>query len=171
MFFDSWGELARVVIVGSLGYLSSIILLRISGKRTLAKMNAFDFLVTVALGSVLASMLLNSSVTYLEGITAFLVLIGGQFVITQLSMRSQRFLHLIKSDPTLIFHRGHFLSGPMRRERVAEVEVRTAIRRSGHLSLDEVEAVILETDGSFSVLSRSDANPSSLENVSGFDDV
>jgi uncharacterized membrane protein YcaP (DUF421 family) len=64
MFFDSWDGLLRVVVVGILAYTGLVLLLRISGKRTLSKMNAFDFVVTVALGSTLATILLSSDVAW-----------------------------------------------------------------------------------------------------------
>ena len=53
MFFNSWYDLFRVVVVGTLAYAALMVILRTSGKRTLAKLNAFDFIVTVALGSTL----------------------------------------------------------------------------------------------------------------------
>ena len=51
MFFDSWFGLLRVLVVGALAYAALILFLRVSGKRTLTKLNAFDLVVTVALGS------------------------------------------------------------------------------------------------------------------------
>ncbi len=68
MFFGSWQDLLRVAVVGSLAYFGLVALLRISGKRTLAKMNAFDFLVTVAMGSILATALLSRDVELAEAI-------------------------------------------------------------------------------------------------------
>lgn len=53
MFFDGWSDLLRILVVGSLAYAGLVGFLRVSGKRTLAKMNAFDLVVTVALGSTL----------------------------------------------------------------------------------------------------------------------
>jgi uncharacterized membrane protein YcaP (DUF421 family) len=74
MFFDSWFGLLRVVVVGTLAYVALVVLLRASGKRTLAKLNAFDLIVTVALGSTLATVLLSKSVALLEGLVAFILL-------------------------------------------------------------------------------------------------
>ena len=82
MFFDSWLGLLRVGVVGSLAYLALVLLLRVSGKRTLSKMNAFDFVVTVALGSTLATVLLSKDVALAEGVVAFTLLIGAQYLIT-----------------------------------------------------------------------------------------
>ena len=71
MFFNGWIGLARVILVGAFAYFGLIILLRISGKRTLSKMNVFDLIVTVALGSTLATVLLSKDIALAEGITAF----------------------------------------------------------------------------------------------------
>ena len=83
-----------------------LLLLRVSGKRTLTKMNAFDLVVTVALGSTLATVLLTKSVALAEGITAFVLLIFLQFVLTWLFVRSQAASRLVKSEPTLLVYQG-----------------------------------------------------------------
>ncbi len=68
MFYDGWLGLVRFLVVGTCGYLALVALLRVSAKRTLAKLNAFDFVVTVALGSTLATVLLSSTVALAEGL-------------------------------------------------------------------------------------------------------
>lgn len=153
MFFDSWMGLLRVGVMGVLAYAALIVLLQVSGKRTLSKMNAFDFIVTVALGSTLATVLLSETVALIEGVTAFALLIGMQYAITWLSVRSGTVRKLVKSEPSLLFHDGAFLEQVMTRERVTQDEVRAAVRQQGKSSMAEVNAVILETDGTFSVLS------------------
>ncbi|MEX2535160.1 MAG: YetF domain-containing protein [Trueperaceae bacterium] len=164
-------QLGRILLVGPLAYLLVIVLLRASGKRTLSKMNAFDFIVTIALGSMLATIILDDDISLLEGGVALTVLILGQLVITFLSSRSKTFMSLVKAQPTLIYHRGNYLEDVLERERVAQEEVLAAARRAGHQSLSTVDAVVLESDGTFSVLT---ANHDSLQipNVDseGFDD-
>lgn len=46
--FDSWAEILRVMIIGSVSYGALVALLGASGKRTVGQLNAFDFIVTVA---------------------------------------------------------------------------------------------------------------------------
>ena len=161
MFFDGWMGLGRVVIVGALAYIGLVALLRVSGKRTLSKMNAFDLVVTVALGSTLATILLSNDVALAEGLVAFALLIGMQLTITWLSVRSRTVRQLVKAEPSLLVHRGELLLQAMRRERVTEAEVLAAIRAQGIGSLDEAESVVLETDGSFSAIRRSSSAPPS----------
>lgn len=166
MFFDSWLDLGRVAVVGLFAYVAMIVCLRVSGKRTLSKWNAFDFVITIALGSILASVLLSKDVSLAEGVFGAALLIGLQFVITLLSVRYRGLERLVKAQPTLLFNQGRFLQPAMVSQRVTETEIRAAIRRSGVAAMEEIEAVVLETDGSFSVIKRT-------ENVSrtALDDV
>lgn len=173
MFFNGWAALARTVIVGVAAYAALVVLLRVSGKRSLSKMNAFDFVVTVALGSTLATVLLSKEVALAEGALAFALLLFLQFGITWLSVRSQIVSRLVKSEPRLLFHQGQFLEKAMKDERVNEEEVRQAVRSQGHVSLEMVAAVVLETDGSFSVMQQPEQRmaASALSNVSNFPDM
>ena len=157
MFFNGWDNIVRTVIVGVLAYAALIVLLRISGKRTLSKMNAFDLVVTVALGSTLATILLSQDVALAEGVAAFVTLIGLQYSIAALSVRSATVREVVKSNPQLLFYRGDFLDSALRRERVTRAEVYAAIRSQGIADLVNVEAVVLETDGSFTTLKCSSA--------------
>ncbi|MEX0760714.1 MAG: YetF domain-containing protein [Tistlia sp.] len=152
MFFDSWYDLLRIMVVGACAYLGLILLLRATGKRTLSKMNAFDLIVTVALGSTLATVLLSGDVSLSEGLLAFALLCGLQYAVAWLSVRSERFQGLIKAEPSLLFFRGRYLEATLRRERVTHEEILAAVRAQGFAELSAVAAVVLETDGSFSVV-------------------
>jgi uncharacterized membrane protein YcaP (DUF421 family) len=153
MFFDDWFGIVRTLVVGACAYLLVLLLHRISGKRTLSKLNAFDLVVTVSLGSTLATVLLSESVALAEGAAALILLIGLQFVVTWLSVRSKTFSRIIKSEPTLLVRQGELLPEAMKSERVVEAEIRQAVRRAGLPGIKQASAVILETDGSFSVIS------------------
>ncbi len=167
MWFDTWTGLGRVLVISPLAYLALVLMLRVSGKRTLSKMNAFDFIVTIALGSTLATILLSRDVALAEGVLALGLLIALQFVITWLSVRSSAVRQIVKDDPALLFYRGEFLRETLRRERVTESEVVAAARQSGVATLDDLDAVVLETDGSMSVMqSAKSSDRSTLRNVS-----
>ncbi|RYE29328.1 MAG: DUF421 domain-containing protein [Sphingobacteriaceae bacterium] len=152
IFFDNWESIQRTLIIGVLAYLSLILMLKISGKRTLSQMKEFDFIVTVALGSTLASVLLTKDVTLSDGITALGLLIFLQYILAVTSVRSKRFSKLISSEPTLIFFQGNFLEKALKKERVTEAEVRSILRSQQITALEEVEAVVMESNGQFSVV-------------------
>lgn len=152
MFFESWSGLLRVLVIAPLAYGALVVILRISGKRTLAKLNAFDLVVTVALGSTLATVLLSKSVALAEGVTALVVLVTLQWAVAWASVRSDRFGDFVRSEPTLLLRDGCFLDGALRSQRVRRDEVLAALRSSGVASPEGAAAVILETDGSISVI-------------------
>ncbi|MFC3041119.1 DUF421 domain-containing protein [Virgibacillus xinjiangensis] len=166
MFFNGWEAIGRTLLVGLLAYIGLVLFLRVSGKRTLSKMNAFDLVVTVALGSTLATILLNQKVSLVQGLTAFFVLIGMQYMIAALSVRSTVVSRLIKSKPQLLYYQGQYLRTAMKKARVLEVEILQAARSDGIGSMDEVHAVVLETDGRISIIKNdSYQGRSTLTNV------
>ena len=167
-FFLNWSELGRTILIGISAYLILVLLLRTSGKRTLTKLNAFDLVVTVALGSTLASTIMSKSTALAEGATAFVVLVLLQFAITFLSVRFKAFSNLVKAEPRLLLLDGQFLDKALMDERVTRGEVRAAARSSGVASLSSVHAIVLETDGSLSVIkSGGDSDDSAMEGVKG----
>lgn len=165
MFFDDAYGLVRVAVVGTLTYASLLGLLRISGKRTLAKMNAFDLVVTVALGSTLATALLTETVSYLEGLFGLAILIALQYGIAYVCVRSDRARGWIKSQPRCLLREGSLLPEALRQERITEGEVFAALRQAGMRSPCDADAVVLETDGSLSVLPRGEGEATVLQGI------
>lgn len=155
MWFDSWSDVLRVLLVGGAAYATLLLLLRIAGKRTLAKLNAFDFIVTVALGSTLAAVLLNSSVAWVEGLAALTVLVLLQLLVALVTSRVPGARNLVTARPTVLLQDGRLDEAALRSSRIAPAEVRQAVRGSGHGDLSQMAAVVLETDGSLSVIPRS----------------
>ncbi|MFT6465182.1 MAG: uncharacterized membrane protein YcaP (DUF421 family) [Halopseudomonas sp.] len=162
VFFDSWATLLRTLVVAVLAYVVLIAFLRISGKRTLSKMNAFDLIVTVALGSTLATVLLSKDVALAEGALAFAMLIGLQFVVTWSSVRARWVRRWVTGEPRLLYYRGEMLDQALRNARVTVDEIEAAVRASGMAMLAQVESVVLETDGSFSVIKAREGQPPSV---------
>jgi len=151
MLFQNWEGIVRTVLVGVLAYIVLVAFLRILGKRTLAKLNAFDLGVTVALGSTLSAILLQESVALAEGATALLLLMLLQFAVTYTSVRSPAFASFVRSEPTLLVHDGKPCSQAMKRERITEDEAMSAIRSKGGHLLSDAQTVVLESDGTISV--------------------
>ncbi len=164
--FAGWASFGRTLLLTALGYVALLVLLRVSGKRTLAKMNVFDFVFIVALGSTLASTILSTDVTLADGVLALSTLIALQVLLSWLCTRSHLLDRVINGEPALLLHRGRFLRDAMGRERVTEEELRTAVRNVGLGSLEEVDSVVLETDGTFSVVwQKTEGESSSLSDV------
>jgi uncharacterized membrane protein YcaP (DUF421 family) len=152
MWFDSWSQVARVVVAGASAYAALVLSLRISGKRTLSKLNAFDFVVTVALGSTLATIALSSDVAVTEGVVAFAVLVAAQYLVARASVHLHGFRRLVRSEAVVLVRDGELLSDRMAAERITTEEIHQAIRNSSLGGLELVAAVVLETDGTLSVV-------------------
>lgn len=166
MYFENLEGLARVALASVAAYAGLVIVLRISGKRSLAKLNAFDFVVTVAFGSTLATIILSKDVPLAEGLLALVMLAALQFLVSSLSVRFLRVNEAVRSSPTCLVRDGHVLEAELRRQRVTRSEVAAAIRKEGVGQIENVAALVLETDGSFSVIRRAEAGSlSALDGV------
>jgi uncharacterized membrane protein YcaP (DUF421 family) len=165
MFFTSWASIAHIVVLGILSYLAMVGIIRLIGKRALSKFDAFDFIVTVALGSLLANIIVSKNVTLADGLTAIVVLLGAQYAMVLLSCRWTVFENLMRSEPSLLFYRGQFLKDMMNREKVTEKEVVSAMRMAGIPAIEDVEAVVLERDGTLSAMPKQETNATTLRDV------
>jgi len=165
MFFDNLFGLLRVVVVSTLAYAWLVFVLRVSGKRSLAKLNAFDLVITVALGSTLATVLLSKDVAFVEGALAFVMLAALQWVVTRLSLAWPPFKDIVRSRPRLLVENGAYRDAAMKSERVTRADVNEAIRSQGFGRLQDVGAVVLETDGSMSIIARSSSKLDLLADV------
>lgn len=156
-FFDGWTGIVRILLIGPLAYAVLIAVLRIMGKRTLSQLNAFDLVVTVAIGSMLASIIMSADIALAEGFAALFLLIGLQYCVAWTSVRSSTVRNFVKSEPTILVWRGEFQERAMHQQRVTHDEVRAAMRKEGMDALSKVASVVLETDGSFSVIAVGNA--------------
>ncbi|MFL5539187.1 MAG: DUF421 domain-containing protein [Longimicrobiaceae bacterium] len=171
VFFRGFGPLGRTLVVGFLAYAALVLLLRLSGKRAIAKMNIFDFVVVVALGSAFATIVVDPSIDLATGLAALVLLVAVQYGVSWATAHSKKLERWVNGEPELLFYRGEFMRTTMKSHRVTEEEVRSAIRMAGHGRLDAVYAVVLETDGVFSVVPNAGTwEHDVMDDVAGYPD-
>ncbi|MGB6230288.1 MAG: YetF domain-containing protein [Litorimonas sp.] len=152
--------IARVLIATSLTYFFVILLMRISGKRTVARMNSFDWILNVAMGSLAASAILTP-----EDLPASLLgmatMVGLQWLLTRLTFRYPAFSKWIKEEPALVVSNGVMDRRAMSRARINEDEIMGEVRKAGLTSIDRVGAMTFEPSGAVSVIESEDGLPRS----------
>ncbi len=153
MFFDNWFSLLRILVLGTATYGLLVLYVRLFGKRTLSKLSAFDLVVTVALGSTLSSVIISKEVKLADGALALLLLCTLQFAVAYLLVRSPRAERLAKSEPRLLYFQGRFIDEAMAAEMITTDDISAAVRSEGIADFAAVTAVVLEADGSLSVIS------------------
>ncbi|MGQ2984168.1 DUF421 domain-containing protein [Flavobacterium sp.] len=154
IFFKDWGSIKDVALCSVIAFLTLFILIRISGKRTLAKLNAFDFIVTVTLGSTLSSMIL-AKVTLTEGAVALTIIVIMQYALAWLAASNKGLEKAINSKPSLLYYDGNYIEDEMKREGITKEEILAEIRSFRLERMEDVKAVVLELNGHFSVIKRS----------------
>ena len=172
--FSSWERLATIAVGALFFYFVIVSLVRLLGKRTTSQMNNFDWIITIAVGSLAASGILLKNVTLLDAFFAIAMLGLLQWMTTWLVIRSNLVARLVKAEPTLLTHKGRFLEDAMKRTRVSREEILSTLRAEGITDCDGANWVILETNGEMSVIPRQEMSiedVDTLEGVNGCDDI
>ena len=156
MFFDdnmTLDLLVRALVLGPLTVAWVIVAVRIVGLRSFSKMTAFDFVVTVAIGSLLANAAVASEwPAFIQSALAILAILAVQAGLAWLRRTSDAAREALSNDPVVLFRNGKFERDTMARVRVAEDDIWAKMREANVLELGKVRAVVLETTGDISVL-------------------
>lgn len=169
-WFDASLRTCLHILLSTVGaYAVLIFLVRLNGLRTFSKMSSFDFAVTVATGSVFATILTGKSVSLLEGSAAFASLIGVQALIAFLRRKIPAAKSLVDNKPLLLMRGSEVLHANLAKGRITQSDLRAKLREANVLNYEQVRAVVLESTGDISVLHSdgSDAkfDPALLEDV------
>lgn len=141
-----------MVIISTVGiYLALIIFTRLSGVRTFSKMSSFDFAVTVAIGSLIASTILTKSPPLFQAIVAM----GALFII-QMSIAGLRetsvVRNLVDNEPILLMNGSEMLEANMKKAKVTRNDLLGKLREANVTQFKQIKAVVMETTGDISVL-------------------
>lgn len=157
-------ELLLVVVSAVAVLLGAIAFIRINGLRSLSKMSSFDFVVTVAFGSILATVAATSA-SLVHGLVAFAALLGTQRIVALLRTAS-KLEGYIDNRPLLLMDGARILRSNFQHARVTEDDLLAKLREANVTSLDQVLAVVLESTGDVSVLhGEGPLDPDVLEGV------
>ena len=173
MFFDNdaLDLLARAVLLSALSLGWVIFVVRVIGLRTFSKMTAFDFVATVATGSLLAGACQATTwVEFAQPTLAISALLGSQYVVARCRLASDGFEQVVENEPVLLMRDGVILEKALNRTRVARADLVAKLREANVLDYTQVRAVVLETTGNISVLHGEALAQELLEGVQRKDD-
>ncbi|MBA16062.1 MAG: DUF421 domain-containing protein [Sphingomonas sp.] len=143
-----------------------VLVVRCVGLRAFSKMTAFDFVVTLAVGSLLATAATASGWSaFAQALVAIVLLLGAQASLAGLRRYSKTAEKALGNEPLLLMRHGEFDETAMRKSRVARSDIIAKLREANALDLSRVHAVVLETTGDISVLHGDHCDPVLLENV------
>tara|TARA_R110002124_G_scaffold287324_1_gene472885 strand:- start:11432 stop:11953 length:522 start_codon:yes stop_codon:yes gene_type:complete len=161
LFTTTWTSIALMAITALGIYISVILLTRISGKRSFSKMSSFDFAMTVAVGSIIATTILSSTVNLTEGVFGLVIVYFLQISIA-LARRNKFIENIVDNTPLLLMDGEKILDNNLRKARVSESDLRSKLREANVTQLSQVRAVIFETTGDISVLHSQEDQPIDL---------
>lgn len=143
----------RGLVLTALAMVWVVILVRCNGLRSFSKMTNFDFVMTVAVGSMLAGAGQSTSWSeFGQTLAAMASLFLVQYLSARFRKASDRFEALMQNKPVVLMRDGEMIDNALVETRVAKDDLVAKLREANVLDFAEVRAVILETTGDISVL-------------------
>lgn len=144
----------EILIRGSLMYWFLFVIFRFVLRRNAGSAGITDILFVVLLGDAAQNAMIGDGQTVADGATLIATLVGWNYLLDYLGCHFSLVSRLTDAPPVLMVRNGRLQGGNMRREHITEKELRAKLRSSEVEKLDEVKAMYLEGDGSFSVLKK-----------------
>ena len=157
-FFTGWAALYGPVVTAVVMYPVLVALIRLFGKRSTSEMNNFDWIVTVAIGALMASSIAFAEVTVAMAVAVIVLLLCLQWAVTRVVERNRTVERIVQEDASVLIFRGQVLEDVVERERVSTKEMDAAIRQAGLSRREDVYALILESNAAFSVVPMGEAS-------------
>lgn len=157
--------IAKVVVTVLAIFAIVILITKISGLRTFAKISSFDFASTIAVGSIIATIILNPEQSILKGGVALATILGFQSLFTYLVRKSSAFENAFTNKPMLIMRNGIILKENLHNTNLSEEDLIAKLREANVLNFEDVKAAILETTGDVSVLHTNDSDKKLMDNL------
>lgn len=159
-------ELIRIAVRAFMIYLVVLILIRLSGKRSVGNFTAFDLLVAMLVGDVVDESIYGD-VSMLEGITAVGSLMIYHMVNRFLGSRSAFIERLTAGAPVVLVQNGQIIQPALKRELMHESELMASLRMQQVDRLEDVQQAVLETSGEISVQPVPAARPVTQRDLPG----
>ena len=137
-------------------YIFTVLITRIAGKRTFAKMSSLDFAVTIAMGSILADAVNNPLDSLMPAFVSLSILALIQVIFAKFRSSSDSFENAISNTPIMLMKDGKIFNENLKRALVSKADLMGKLREANVLQLSQVKAVVFETTGDISVLHTTD---------------
>jgi len=146
-----WWEL---VVRGAAVYLFLLILLRLTGKRQVGQLSPFDLVLLLVLSNAVQNSMNAGDNSLVGGLISATTLVALNYGVGFLTFSSKKFELLVEGRPQVLAHDGKLFDEVMRSAQLTHHELGAALRQAGCATVEETRSVILENNGSISVIPR-----------------
>lgn len=149
-----------VILVRSLAsFFIIFILARILGKSQISQLTFFDYVIGITIGNMAASVGIDSSVEFLNGIIGLLVYTSLSIILAFGAIKSYRFRKIVEGSPTILIKEGKVLEKNLLKSKLTYNDLMVGLREKNAFKLSEIELAVLETDGQMSVMKKAEYEP------------
>lgn len=141
------------VIKGAVVYLFLLIIFRIMGRRSMAEITTFDFILVLIIGEATQQALLGNNYSITNALVVIIVLVGVDLLLTFVKGKFDIFDKMIEGAPLILVDKGMMLKVRMKKAGIEEDDILEAARMlHGLQEMKQIKYAVLERDGNISII-------------------
>ncbi|MFX0550115.1 DUF421 domain-containing protein [Hathewaya histolytica] len=152
-------DIIDIILRSIISVLVLFILTRLMGKKQIAQLNFFDYVVGISIGSISANFAVDENISYIHGLIAILTYGLIPIIVSYISVRSLWARKIVEGTPTILIQNGKILEDNLKKSKVTLNDVLEECRLNGIFDISTVEFAILETSGKVSIELKSENQP------------
>lgn len=160
-----WGELLDVLLRSLVSIIVLFILAKLMGKRQLAQLTFFDYVIGISIGSIAAAFAIDREIDYEHGLAGMVIYALFAILLSIITYKSVKASELIIGSPAILIQNGRLMEENLRKSKIHINDVLEECRVKGAFNIDDIEYAILETSGEISVLLKSQKLPLTPEDL------
>ncbi len=157
--------LLEIVLRTGVVYFLVLIGIRLSGKREVGQMTPFDLTLLLLLSNSVQNAMTGPDTSVSGGAVAAATLLILNYLVAEVAGMNRRFRKFIQGQPSLLVHNGEIIAAHMAREHVTMDSLQASLREHGVATYKDAALVVLEVDGSMSVLKYDDIAPTATTHL------
>ena len=158
--------MTTIIIRTILLYFTLIVSMRFMGKRQIGEVQISEFIITIMLSEIAATPILDQNVPLRHAVTAIVLLLSIELLVSYLLIKSSRLKRLVCGTPSILIQRGRLNQRELRKNRVDIEELFSELRQKGYSSISDINYAILEENGQLSVFPYAAKSPAAAKDLS-----
>lgn len=151
--------ITELVLRLAIAFITLLVLARLIGRKEISQMTFFNFISAISIGTLGASLAIDSSISITNGIIALVTWSAFTIIIGFIDIKSAKFRYTIEGQPKILIKKGQIMEEELRKERLDIDALNVLLRKKNVFAVSEVDYAILEIDGTLSVMKKEPVQP------------
>ena len=152
-------DFLQMLFTSTFSFIVLFIISKLMGKKQIAQLDFVDYVVGISIGSIAAQMAIDSEIPYYHFVTAMVIYLILDLIITYSSKKSVKLRKLFKGKPLILIYNGKLIYENIKKSKLDLNDFLAMCRKKDFFNINDIAYCVFETNGELSILPKSYAAP------------